>query len=140
MQTIHPVRPDAAGPRVETTRVPAPLLDDAERRQLDRWNESRRHYPRDISVPALVSAQAAAYPHAPALVMGAQSLTYGELDRQSSLLARRLRALGVTRDVPVGLLLRRCPGMVVGALAVLKAGGAYVQYGSVKGREQPRRV
>jgi len=123
---VHPIRPDGAVPRVETAHVPAPLLDDAERLQLDRWNESGQDYPRDTSVPALVAAQAAAYPYAPALVMGAQTLTYGELDRRSTRLAQRLRALGVATDVPVGLCLRRCPAMVVAALAVLKAGGAYV--------------
>jgi len=96
------------------------------RLQLDRWNESGQDYPRDTSVPALVAARAAAYPHAAALVMGARTLTYGELDRRSTRLAQRLRALGVATDVPVGLCLRRCPSMVVGALAVLKAGGAYV--------------
>ncbi len=126
MHTVHPVRPDSIIPRVETAHVPAPLLDDAERLQLDRWNESQQDYPRDTSVPALVAAQAAAYPHAPALVMGAQTLTYGELDRRSTRLAQRLRALGVATDAPVGLCLRRCPAMVVAALAVLKAGGAYV--------------
>jgi len=129
MHTVHPVRPvhtDGAVPRVETAHVPASLLDAAGRRQLDRWNESQQEYPRDAGVPALVAAQAAAYPHATALVMGAHTLTYGELDRRSTRLARRLRALGVTTDVPVGLGLRRCPAMVVGALAVLKAGGAYV--------------
>jgi len=125
MYTIDPVRPDNAGPRVETARVSAPLLDDAGRRQLDRWNESQQDYPRDTGVPALITARAA-YPHAPALVMGARALTYGELDHRSTRLAQRLRALGVGTDVPVGLCLRRCPAMVVGALAVLKAGGAYV--------------
>ena len=41
-------------------------------------------------------------------------------------LAHRLIALGVKRNVPVGLCLDRGPDLVVAIIAVLKAGGAYV--------------
>jgi amino acid adenylation domain-containing protein len=54
------------------------------------------------------------------------TLSFGELERLSNQLARRLRALHVVAETPVGLCLPRSAALVVGALGVLKAGGAYV--------------
>ena len=54
------------------------------------------------------------------------TLTYAELERKSNQLARRLIALGVTRDACVGISLPRGAGELVAMLATLKAGGAYV--------------
>lgn len=53
-------------------------------------------------------------------------LTYRELHDRIDRLAALLRARGVGPEVPVGLCLERCPGMVVALLAVWRAGGAYV--------------
>lgn len=53
-------------------------------------------------------------------------LTYRELHDRVDRLAAVLRARGVGPEVPVGLCLERCPGMVVALLAVWRAGGAYV--------------
>ncbi|WP_204288449.1 non-ribosomal peptide synthetase [Microbispora amethystogenes] len=53
-------------------------------------------------------------------------LTYRELLDRADRLAALLRAHGVGPEVPVGLCLERCPGMVVALLAVWRAGGAYV--------------
>ena len=61
-----------------------------------------------------------------AVIDDATRLTYGELNRRANQLARRLRARGVGRDVPVGICLERSPEMIVGWLGILKAGGAYV--------------
>jgi amino acid adenylation domain-containing protein len=61
-----------------------------------------------------------------AVAFGERTITYRELDRMASRLARRLRELGVGPDRKVALCVERSPEMVVGILAVLKAGGAYV--------------
>jgi amino acid adenylation domain-containing protein len=53
-------------------------------------------------------------------------VTYGELDSRANRVARRLRAMGVGPDVPVGLCVDRGIDLVVGMLGILKAGGAYV--------------
>src|SRR5205814_3009336 len=65
-------------------------------------------------------------PDRPAVIDGASSITYGELDARANQLAHRLRACGVGPDVGVGLCSDRSIGMVVGLLGILKAGGAYV--------------
>ena len=65
-------------------------------------------------------------PLAPAVTFGAETLLYGDLDRASNRLARRLRTLGVGAETRVALCLERTPEILVAILAVLKAGGAYV--------------
>ncbi|WP_194819698.1 non-ribosomal peptide synthetase [Nocardia sp. XZ_19_385] len=55
-----------------------------------------------------------------------RSYTYGELDAQSSRLARVLIARGVAPETVVALALRRSYEMVVAVWAVAKAGGAYL--------------
>ena len=74
----------------------------------------------------LIEAQAARTPDAPAVAFEGKHLTYRQLDRRANALARRLVALGVKPDAPVGLYVERSLDMVLGILAILKAGGAYV--------------
>jgi amino acid adenylation domain-containing protein len=80
----------------------------------------------DLLVHQLFERQAAAAPDAPALVCEEYRLTYRELSRRSSLLARHLQTLGIGPEVRVAICAERSLEMVVGLLGVLKAGGAYV--------------
>jgi len=89
-------------------------------------NRTRAAYPADATVPALFAAQVARNPDATALVFGAASVTYAELDRRSNALAWLLRRRGVGADVPVGVAMERGTDLVAALLAVLKAGGAYL--------------
>ncbi len=103
-----------------------PLLRAGERHQLLReWNDTEGGEPAP-DVVALFAERAAQAPGAPAVTSAAGTLTYGELDRRSTGLARHLRSLGVGAGAPVGLFAPRSPEMVIGALAALKAGGAYL--------------
>ena len=103
-----------------------PPLSEAQRHEVQvEWNDTRSPLPA-VCLHELFEAQADRSPHATAVAAEEGSLTYGELERRSNLLARRLRALGVGPDVLVGLCAERSLEMVVGMLAVLKAGGAYV--------------
>ncbi|KII86925.1 hypothetical protein PLICRDRAFT_274094 [Plicaturopsis crispa FD-325 SS-3] len=70
--------------------------------------------------------QAAARPTAIAVEHLSKTITYRELDNQSSSLASRLLAMGVGPGSRVCLLVERSIPMVIGILAILKAGGAYV--------------
>ncbi len=79
-----------------------------------------------VSVPALINAAGMERPNAVAISSHTESLTYQELQNRAKKLRDSLLALGVTRDVPVGVLLNRSPSFVVAGLAVLMAGGAYV--------------
>ncbi|MEV5599702.1 amino acid adenylation domain-containing protein [Streptomyces sp. NPDC052496] len=64
-------------------------------------------------------------PARPALVGGAQSLSYGQLGTRVDDLARRLRAAGVTEGRPVAAVLPRGTESVVALLACLRTGAVY---------------
>ena len=107
--------------------VDLPLLSENELNELlHTRNATAREHDRAALVHTLFERQAAATPDAIALVCGAESLTYGELDAKASRVAAYLSSLGVGPDTLVGLNLTRSCDLVVGALAILKAGGAYV--------------
>ncbi len=109
--------------RVEDT-VPLP---EAERQAVLReWSGAPDPEGELATLPALFAAAARRRPLAPALLWGEETLTYGELDRLSGGLARRLRRLGVGPEIRVGVALERSPALVLFILAVLRAGGAYV--------------
>ncbi|RYZ35944.1 MAG: amino acid adenylation domain-containing protein, partial [Myxococcaceae bacterium] len=109
-----------ASPDVPVARLP--LLTAQERRQvLVEWNRTSRDYPRDASVAALFSAQAARTPDATALKSGEKTLSYMALDRASNQLAHHLRKLGVRPGDRVGLCLERSFELIVGMLGILKA-------------------
>jgi amino acid adenylation domain-containing protein len=114
----------------ETPLSALPLLDDAERAQLQAWNEeTRRQKPEDSAgwtLHGMFEAQAARTPGATALIVGEERLTYADLDRRSAQLASRLQSLGVGPEVPVGIFLERDAELVVALLATLRAGGFYV--------------
>jgi amino acid adenylation domain-containing protein len=73
-----------------------------------------------------IEAAAARTPAAVALIHGAESVTYRELDARANRLARHLQELGVGPEVIVAICLERSVGAILSILAVLKAGGAYL--------------
>ncbi len=104
-----------------------PLTSEAERRTiLDDWNATAISFPRDVRLDAMVARHAAESPDACAVIAPGERISYVELDERAARLAATLRARGVTAEVPVGLMMERSVGIVVGMLAILKAGGAYV--------------
>ncbi|GAA0272103.1 hypothetical protein GCM10010302_07100 [Streptomyces polychromogenes] len=106
------------------SRLPL-LTGEEERRQLVEWNATDREFP-TATVVGLFEAQAARTPDAVAVSYEGGALTYRELNRRANRFARRLRSLGVGREVVVGLYAGRGLDAMVAMLAVLKAGGAYL--------------
>jgi len=105
-----------------------PIFSDAERQQLlVDWNNTAEEFRgKDLCLQQLIEEQALRTPDHVGLVVGEQTLTYGELNRRANQLAHHLTGLGVGPDVLVGLYVERSIEMVVGILGILKAGGAYV--------------
>jgi amino acid adenylation domain-containing protein len=102
------------------------LLTDAERQQLlVDWNDTAASYPRDC-LHELIQGQADNTPDAVAVEFRGQQLTYAQLEARANQLAHYLLALGVEREVLVGICVERSLEMVIGLLGILKAGGAYV--------------
>ncbi|MBA1188073.1 amino acid adenylation domain-containing protein [Pseudomonas entomophila] len=102
------------------------ILDDAAQAHLLQRGHAPRAYPRGLTVHALIEAQAAQRPSAPALRQGDVCLSYAQLNQQANRLAHTLLAHGVCPEDRVAVCLGNTPNRVVGLLAVLKAGAGYV--------------
>ncbi|MFF3210149.1 amino acid adenylation domain-containing protein [Streptomyces sp. NPDC002886] len=89
-------------------------------------NDTTAPFPGDVTLPELFARTVEATPDAVAVVSGEDSLTFAELDRATTRLARTLREQGVGREAIVGVLAERSVEMLVAILAVLKAGAAYL--------------
>ncbi len=104
-----------------------PLLTATEReRAISEWNATRVDYPRQQLVHRLIEKQARRTPYAPAVVFGAEQLTYLELNQAANQLAHYLLKLGISNERLVGIYMERSLEVMVALLGVLKAGAAYV--------------
>ncbi|WP_282363322.1 non-ribosomal peptide synthase/polyketide synthase [Pseudomonas sp. PS01297] len=104
-----------------------PMLDASEiQTRVHDWNRTHAQYPTHTGLHVLIEAQVERIPDATALVFGAQTLSYAQLNARANQLAHELRERGVGPDVLVGIAVERSVEMVIGLLAILKAGGAYV--------------
>ncbi|WP_157876109.1 non-ribosomal peptide synthetase, partial [Streptacidiphilus griseoplanus] len=114
----------AADPQTRLSEVD--VLDDDERRQvLTVWNDTALDIAAD-TLPEVFAAQAAATPHAVAVVCGEDEVSYAELDARANRLARLLVGHGVGPESVVAVCMERGTDMVAALLGVLRAGGAYL--------------
>ncbi|WP_420130151.1 amino acid adenylation domain-containing protein, partial [Longimicrobium sp.] len=103
------------------------LLDDDERaRVVGEWNRTEAAYPAESALHRWFEAQAERTPDAAAVVYGAGTVTYAQLDARANRLANHLVRMGIAPEVRVAICLHPGAEMIVSVLAVLKAGGAYV--------------
>ena len=118
------------------------LLSNEEKRQLlEDFNRTATAYPRDKSIAALFSRQAAETPDNLALQGPNLAVTYRELSRHSQQLAHYLlKRTGIEQGEPVGLLLERSVEMIAAILGVLAAGGAYVPLAPDFPRESSKEI
>ena len=103
-----------------------PMLTEGERRQLAGWNETSSDYPRDATIHQIFEEQARATPQATAVTFEGERLSYDQLNRRASRLARRLRRAGLVPETAVAVCVDRPTDLATGMLGILKAGGAYV--------------
>ncbi|NJJ57027.1 non-ribosomal peptide synthase/polyketide synthase [Pseudomonas sp. B14(2022)] len=102
------------------------LAADEQHMLVHAWNQTAQAYPTERGIHHLIEDQAQRTPDAPALVFGATTLTYAQLDARANQLAHALGEQGVGPDALVGICVERSLEMVIGLLAILKSGGAYV--------------
>jgi amino acid adenylation domain-containing protein len=92
----------------------------------EEWNQTQAEFPAGM-LDALFEAQARATPMAIALVgLDRKQMTYAELDRQTTLLARQLLSRVTTPDAVIGVRMGRSAETTIALLAVLKAGAVYL--------------
>ncbi|MFJ6167205.1 amino acid adenylation domain-containing protein [Micromonospora orduensis] len=101
------------------------LRDDERHRLLATVNGTAAELPDELNLATLFQRQAANRPHATALVLGDDRLTYGDLNSRANQLARQLIRQGVKPGDVVAVHLERGFPLVVAVLAILKAGAAY---------------
>ena len=102
------------------------LTPEEQRRLLVEWNDTATVYQSESLAHEHFERQAANAPDAVAVTLGAEQLSYRELNARANRVAHALRRLGVGPDVMVGLMVERSLEMMVGLLGILKAGGAYL--------------
>ncbi|MEU2563024.1 amino acid adenylation domain-containing protein [Streptomyces longispororuber] len=121
---LRALRHVTADPGVRVGAVDV-LPEDERRRLLVDYVATAAPTP-PVTLPQLVARQVAATPDAPAVVCGATSLTYRELDARTDRLARALLATGAGPESVVGLALPRSADLVVAMLGILKSGAGYL--------------
>ncbi|GII00831.1 non-ribosomal peptide synthetase/MFS transporter [Planobispora takensis] len=115
----------AADPSLRTSALD--VLGEEERRLvLTEWNATAVPSPGETTLHALVEAQAARTPHAPAVTFEGGTLSYAELDARAERVAGALRGLGAGPGSLVGVCAERSFELVAALLGVLKTGAAYV--------------
>ncbi|KAL6812511.1 hypothetical protein J3E69DRAFT_348791 [Trichoderma sp. SZMC 28015] len=80
----------------------------------------------DSCIHDLISAQALRNPHHEAIFSSETSMTYGEVDHLSSLLANHLRLLKVTSGTMVPFCFEKSIWAIIAMLGILKSGAAFV--------------
>jgi amino acid adenylation domain-containing protein len=112
---------------VETKITDIDILSEEERtRLINEFNNNEKDFPRHKTCHQFIEDHAERIPGQEAVRYTGQSLTYKELNKRANGLARVLEDAGIHSDEPVGILMHRCPMMVVSILAVWKANGAYI--------------
>jgi amino acid adenylation domain-containing protein len=104
-----------------------PMLAPAEEAQLlIAWNDTGEHFPEDRPVHQYAESHAVSRPEAPAVVCGARSWSYFELNQMAGRLAQALSARGIGPGGLAAVCLPRSVEMVAAQWAVLKTGGTYL--------------
>ena len=113
------------------------MLQPEEVRQLTvEWNATTADYRRAGGIQQLIEDQASRTPHAAAVICGAQTLTYEELNQHANQLARDLTRHGAKPETVVGLYFERSVDLVVGILGILKTGAAWLALDPAYPRER----
>jgi long-chain acyl-CoA synthetase len=79
-----------------------------------------------MNIKQTLEDTARAIPHKEALILGAQRITYGELDASSNRVANALLKLGMQKGTHVAILMSHSPGWVINYFGVIKGGGVAV--------------
>jgi long-chain acyl-CoA synthetase len=79
-----------------------------------------------MNIKQTLEDTASEIPHKEAIVLGAQRITYGELDEASNRVANALLELGMEKGTHVAILMSHSPQWVINYFGVIKGGGVAV--------------
>jgi amino acid adenylation domain-containing protein len=117
---------NAATQNIDAMIGELPMFSQEEEEQFACWNATHLDYPTQEALYGGFERQVQRTPHACALIVGEQCISYQELNARANRLAHLLRAQGVGTEKRVAICLERRAELVIALLATLKAGGAYV--------------
>ncbi len=90
------------------------------------FNNTDSAYQSDQPVHRMIEHHASLHPTRPALLLGEERLSYGDLNARANQLARHLRTMGAGPEGLVGICMERSIEMIVAIIGVLKSGAAYL--------------
>lgn len=93
---------------------------------VEAFNNTKRDYSNDLTIPALIERQVTLAPDQIAICSDGLEMTFGELNEKSNQLAGMLINQGIGPGSYVAILMDRSVEMIIGVLGILKAGAAYV--------------
>ncbi|MFG6672540.1 amino acid adenylation domain-containing protein [Bacillus subtilis] len=103
------------------------IMSEEETNQvLNEFNNLVIDYDQSLTVDKWFEEQVEKSPEKVAIICGARSITYKQLNEKANQLARYLKKQGVTSEELVGLIVERDIELIIGMLGVIKAGGAYL--------------
>lgn len=103
------------------------LLSSSEKEYLlKEFNDTCFDYLEFKTIDKLFEEQVSLCPHAIAIKFDNQEITYEELNERANILAKTIRNNGIKSGDIVGIIINRCPELIIGILAIIKAGGAYL--------------
>jgi amino acid adenylation domain-containing protein len=113
-----------ADPTLRVSQLPVLTAEELED-ELVRWNDTSRERGQGCAHERF-EQWAARTPEAVAAELGAEQITYAELNEQANRTARWLRGLGIDPEVLVGIGMAPSLRRLAVLLGILKAGGGYV--------------
>ncbi|HWV17185.1 MAG TPA: amino acid adenylation domain-containing protein [Rhodocyclaceae bacterium] len=102
------------------------LMNEPDLARLSTWGAPGAETPAFVPAHVRFETLAATHPDNAALIFGADSISYAELNRRANRLAHAMIAAGLGAEQRVGIALGRSPDLIVALLATLKTSAAYV--------------
>lgn len=90
------------------------------------FNNTHKEYNIDNTLIELFERQAKMNPHAVALELEDESMTYKELNERANYIGHELKKHGVSSNEVIGIIASRSFEMIIGIYGILKAGAAYL--------------
>ncbi len=113
------------------------ILSQLERQQLlFEWNQTLRHFDKEILLPQLFERQVERTPEAIAADFGGQTITYRTLNERANQMAHYLKEMKVGSESVVAISMDRSLNILVAILGIMKAGAAYLPLDSTYPRER----
>lgn len=102
------------------------LLSEQDIKALKKLNDTGLINQSEETVVDLFDRVCKKYSNNIAIKQGNESITYKELNRKTTILAKKLKEIGVSKNTPVAIVMDKSIEMIISMFAVLKSNGCYV--------------